>query len=164
MSAVAMDKRAILSTFLEQISAEIARATGAANRTRDDATHEEARPENDKDTRALETSYLARGQAQRVVELEQAERQVRFMTLRDFGPEDAIDVSALVEVESDGVSTWYLISPAAGGHSVAYAGVTIDLLTPQAPLGRALIGRMSGDDLEVRVGGRVREFAILQVL
>lgn len=29
------------------------------------ATHEEAKPEDDKDTRALEQSYLARGQAQR---------------------------------------------------------------------------------------------------
>jgi len=34
------------------------------------ATHEENKPENDKDTRALEQSYLARGQAQRVVELQ----------------------------------------------------------------------------------------------
>ena len=158
-----MDKRAILSAFLEDIAADIARATAAANRSRHDATHEEARPENDKDTRALETSYLARGQALRVVELEQAERQVRFMTLRDFGPEDGIDLSALVQVDADGVRTWYLIAPAAGGRSIAYEGVTIDLLTPEAPLGRALIGRMSGEDLELRVGGRVREVAILTV-
>ncbi|HET6337740.1 MAG TPA: hypothetical protein VFG30_31185 [Polyangiales bacterium] len=160
-----MDKRAILSAFLEQIAGEIARATEAANRTRSDATHEEARPENDKDTRALETSYLARGQALRVVELEKAERQVRFMTLRDFGPDDGIDLSALVEIEADdGVITWYLLAPAAGGRSIAYEGVTIDLLTPEAPLGRALIGRMSGDDLELRVSGRERELAILRVL
>jgi transcription elongation GreA/GreB family factor len=159
-----MDKRAILSAFLEQIAGDIARATEAANRTRNDATHEEARPENDKDTRALETSYLARGQALRVVELEKAERQVRFMTLRDFGPDDGIDVSALVEIEADdGVKTWYLIVPAAGGRTIQFEGVTIDLLTPEAPLGRALIGRMSGDDLELRVSGRERELAILTV-
>lgn len=157
------DKRAVLTAFLEEIAGEIARATATADRSRHDATHEEAKPENDKDTRALETSYLARGQAQRVVELEQAERQVRFMTLRDFGPDDPIDVSALVEVEDEGVSTWYLIVPAAGGRSISYAGVTIDLLTPQAPLGRALIGRVSGDDLELRAAGRVRELLIRQV-
>jgi transcription elongation GreA/GreB family factor len=158
-----MDKPAILSSLLEQLTSEIARATAAANRSRHDATHEEARPENDKDTRALETSYLARGQAQRVVELEQAERQVRFMTLRDFGPDDPIDLSALVELESDGARTWYLIAPAAGGHSVSHAGLTIDVLTPEAPLGRALIGRVSGEDLELRLGPRVRELSILQV-
>jgi hypothetical protein len=158
-----MDKPAILSALLEQLAAEIARATAAANRSRHDATHEESRAENDKDTRALETSYLARGQAQRVVELEQAERQVRFMTLRDFGPDDPIDLSALVEVESDGANTWYLIAPAAGGHSVSHAGITIDVLTPEAPLGRVLIGRVSGEDLELRVGPRVRELSILNV-
>ncbi|HQP37789.1 MAG TPA: hypothetical protein PLI95_21545, partial [Polyangiaceae bacterium] len=36
------------------------------------ATHEEAKPENDKDTRALEQSYLARGQARRVDDLSSA--------------------------------------------------------------------------------------------
>lgn len=158
-----MDKRAILAVFLEQIAGEIARATVAANRSRHDATHEEARPENDKDTRALETSYLARGQAKRVVELEMAERQVRFMTLREFGSDDAIDLSALVELDADGARTWYFIAPAAGGRSIDYDGVTIDLLTPEAPLGRALIGRSSGEDLEVRVGGRAREIVILSV-
>jgi transcription elongation GreA/GreB family factor len=158
-----MDKPAIVSALLEQLTAEISRATAAANRSRHDATHEEARPENDKDTRALETSYLARGQAQRVVELESAERQVRFMTLREFGRDDPIDLSALVEVESDGASTWYLIAPAAGGHKVSHAGMTIDVLTPEAPLGRVLIGRVCGEDLELRVGGRVRELSILQV-
>jgi hypothetical protein len=158
-----MDKPAILSALLEQLSSEISRATAAANRSRHDATHEEARPENDKDTRALETSYLARGQAQRVIDLEQAERQVRFMTLRDFGPDDPIDLSALVEVESDGASTWYLIAPAAGGRTVSHAGTNIDVLTPEAPLGRVLIGRVCGEDLELRVGARVRELSILHV-
>jgi hypothetical protein len=158
-----MDKRAILSALLEQLAGEIERATATANRSRQDATHAEARPENDKDTRALETSYLARGQAQRVVDLEQAERQVRFMTLREFGPDDPIDLSALVEVEADGARTWYLITPAAGGRTLSHAGITIDVLTPEAPLGRALIGRMSGEDLELRVGSRVRELSILNV-
>lgn len=158
-----MDKRAILNALLEQLATEIARATETANRSRHDATHDEAKAENDKDTRALETSYLARGQAQRVVDLEQAERQVRFMTLRDFGPDDPIDVSALVEVEADGARTWYLIAPAAGGRKVSHDGVSIDVLTPEAPLGRVLIGRASGEDLELRVGARVRELSILRV-
>jgi hypothetical protein len=158
-----MDKRAILSSFLEQLAAEITRATEAANRTRSDATHEEARPENDKDTRALETSYLARGQALRAVDLERIERHIRFMTLRDFAPDDPIDVSALIEVDADGTNVWYLLAPAAGGRSIAHAGITIEVISPEAPLGRALIGRVRGDDLEVRVGARTRELTILQV-
>ena len=158
-----MDKPALLRALLEQLAADIARAVEAANRSRQDATHDEARPENDKDTRALETSYLARGQAQRVVDLEQAERQVRFMTVREFGENDPIDLSALVELESDEGRKWYFVAPSGGGRTLEQAGVAIDVITPEAPVGRALIGRLAGEDLELRVGPRVREYTITRV-
>ena len=158
-----MDKAALLRALLESLAADIARAIEVANRSRHDATHEEARPENDKDTRALETSYLARGQAQRVVDLEEAERRVRFMTVRDFGPDDPIDVSALVELESDEGRRWYLLAPSGGGRTLDLGGVPVDVITAEAPIGRALIGRLAGEDLELRVGPRVREITIAQV-
>lgn len=158
-----VDKHALIRRLLESLAADIARATEAANRSRHDATHEEARPENDKDTRALETSYLARGQALRVVDLEQAERQVRFMTVRDFGPDESIDLSALVELESDEGLRRYLLAPAGGGRTIEYEGVSVDILTPEAPLGRALVGRAAGDEFELRVGPRLRELMIASV-
>jgi hypothetical protein len=52
--------KAELVTILEGTLAGLERAHADA---RAGATHEEAKPENDKDTRALEQSYLARGQA-----------------------------------------------------------------------------------------------------
>ena len=44
-------------------AADLATLEKAQHATQAAATHEEAKPENDKDTRALEQSYLARGQA-----------------------------------------------------------------------------------------------------
>jgi transcription elongation GreA/GreB family factor len=158
-----MDKPALIRALLEQFAADIERAVEAANRSRHDATHEEARPENDKDTRALESSYLARGQAQRVVDLERAERQVRFMTVRDFGEDEPIDLSALVELESDEGRKWYFVAPSGGGRTLELAGVAVDVITPEAPVGRALIGRLAGEDLELRVGARLREYTIARV-
>ena len=142
-----MDKPALIRALCEQLEAEIARATESAARTREGATHEEARPENDKDTRALEASYLARGQAQRVVDLQVALKQVQFMELRSFGEDDAIDVSALVQLEADDDTRWYFIAPAGGGKKLQLGAAQIDVLTPQAPLGRALIGRYVGDEI-----------------
>ena len=158
-----IDKHALVRSLLASLQAEIARATEAANRSRHDATHDEARPENDKDTRALETSYLARGQALRVVDLEEAERKVRFMVVRDFAADDAIDLSALIELESDEGTHVYLLVPSGGGRTLEQAGVSVDVLTPEAPLGRALVGRSAGDDLELRIGARVRELTIVRV-
>jgi transcription elongation GreA/GreB family factor len=159
-----MDKPALIRALCAQLEAEIARATESAERTRQGATHEEARPENDKDTRALEASYLARGQAQRVVDLQIALKQIKFMELRKFGPDDAIEVSALVQLEAEDETRWYFIAPAGGGHKLQLGATSIDVLTPQAPLGRALTGRYVGDEIALAgAAGRKREWTISQL-
>jgi len=158
-----MNKPSLVRALVSLLEQDIARATQAAQRTREGAVHEEARPENDKDTRALEASYLARGQAQRVVDLEQESKLLAFMSMRDFGARDAIDLGALIELESDESRKWYFLAPGAGGRSLVHEGVEIDVITPQAPLGRALIGRTLGDDFELRAAGRVRELSIVDL-
>jgi hypothetical protein len=158
-----MDKRALVRALVALLQQEIARATEAAERTRAGAIHEEARPENDKDTRALEASYLARGQAQRVVDLEQAAKRVEFMPVRDFGPDDPIDLSALIQLDSQDGVRWYWLAPAGGGRTLEHDGQALDVLTPEAPLGRALVGKQCGDDLELRLGARQRELTIVAV-
>ncbi len=155
-----MDKPAIVRALVALIDDEILRATEAANRTRQGAIHEEARPENDKDTRALEASYLARGQAQRVVDLQADRQRVAFMDLRRFGPDDAIDLSALVLLEGDGPERWYFVAPAGGGRQLQHAGASIHVVTPEAPLGRALLGHFVGDELQLPAGARTREVSI----
>src|SRR5439155_20022581 len=94
----------------------------AANTTRQGATHEEARPENDKDTRALEAPYLARGQAQRVVEVKQAAARLDRLTLRNFEAGAAIRLSALVTIERYGERRRHCIVSAAGGVRVHFEG------------------------------------------
>jgi transcription elongation GreA/GreB family factor len=159
-----MDKHALIAALCESLEAEIARAIESAERTRAGAIHEEARPENDKDTRALEASYLARGQAQRVVDLQQALKLARFMEVRAFGPDDAIGISALVQLQSERESRWYFLAPSAGGRRLrASDDTSVDVITPEAPLGRALAGRFVGDEFVMRAGGRAVEWEIREV-
>jgi hypothetical protein len=159
-----MNKQAIVSALLAQLEDEIARATDAANRTREGATHEEARPENDKDTRALEASYLARGQAQRVVDLESDRKRLAFMQLRKFDAQTPIDLSALIQLhDEDDTTRWYFLAIAGGGKRIEHEGQHIDVLTPEAPLGRALAGRVRGEDVQLRIGAKLRELSIAEV-
>jgi hypothetical protein len=51
-----IDKAELLEKLRAQVTADLARAAQAQRETQQGATHEEARPENDKDTRALEAS------------------------------------------------------------------------------------------------------------
>jgi transcription elongation GreA/GreB family factor len=158
-----MDKHGLIRALIASLEEDIARAIETAERTRAGAVHDEARPENDKDTRALEASYLARGQAQRVADLQVALKQVVFMEVRSFGPDDAIALSALVQLESEDDTRWYLLACAGGGRRIAHEGSHVDVLTPEAPLGRALAGRHQGEELVLRIGGRVRELSIVGV-
>jgi transcription elongation GreA/GreB family factor len=161
-----MDKHGLIRALIASLEEDIARAIESAERTRAGAVHDEARPENDKDTRALEASYLARGQAQRVADLQVALKQVVFMEVRSFGPDDAIALSALVQLESlesEDETRWYLLACAGGGRRIAHEGSHADVLTPEAPLGRALAGRHRGEELVLRIGGRVRELSIVAV-
>lgn len=110
------------------------------------ATSDEAKPENDKDTRGLEQSYLARGQAQRVAELEAAASDVAAMKLRAFGVGDAIAMSALVVIEEDGKQQHYFVAPGGGGTSVG----GVQVVTPASPIGQALLGKRVADVVEFR--------------
>ncbi len=157
------DKKRVLEAVVARLGETLAQMATTAEQTRKDATHEEAKPENDKDTRALEQSYLARGQAMRAEELVQQREMLRFLPLSRFGPDDALKASALVMLESEEGSRCIFIAPYGGGTEVVVDGVSVLVVTAASPLGKAVVGRALGDDVEVRVRGALREYAIVEV-
>ncbi len=142
---------------------EIAPVEKAARSAREAATHEESRPENDKDTRAIEASYLAGAQADRVRDVERMINALEFLPLRAFTPTDPIASAALVEVEVEGKRSHYFLAPQGGGLRVAIDGVAVQVITPPSPVGRALLGRVEGEVVEVRAEGGVRDYEIIAV-
>ena len=122
------------------------------------ATHAEARAENDKDTRGLEQSYLARGHALRVEELEAALVQIARLPGERPGPR--VGLGAVVTVDDDGTESRYFVAPWGGG--VILAG-GVPAVTPQAPIGRALVGRAVDDEVELKRPGGVREVTIVSI-
>jgi transcription elongation GreA/GreB family factor len=158
-----LDKSALLELVLAHLAQDVAKAQASAQATRAGAVHEEARPENEKDTRATEASYLARGQAARVEEMVETITRLRFLDLRTFAADDPIGPTAVVHVHVDGEERRYFLVPQGGGLEVEHEGHRVQLLTPSSPVGRALLGKRAGDDFEVRVGRRLREYEVLEV-
>jgi transcription elongation GreA/GreB family factor len=157
------DKREILKLLLSRVGADLQTMSAAQRAVVDGATHEENKPENDKDTRALEQSYLARGQAQRVVELQGAVNQLKAMELRDFSKGVPIALGALVAVEDERETVHYFLAPAGGGLRLLLAGREVRVVTPQSPIGQALLGKRHGDDLDLRTPQGVSECTIATV-
>jgi transcription elongation GreA/GreB family factor len=151
-------KAALRDELLAALAAQLATAQAAHAAAVEGATHSEARAENAKDTRGLEQSYVARGHAQRVEELTTALAAVQGMTWRRFGAADAVELGALVTVEEDDRVLRFLVVSHGGG--IALARGDVQVVTPQSPIGGALIGRHVDDDVEVRGPGGVRELAI----
>jgi hypothetical protein len=159
----AIDKNRVLAALRERLERDLAVATDAQQRTQSGATHEESKPENDKDTRALESSYLARGQAQRVLELTQALTNASALVLRQFGPDTPIAASALVALDDGSATAHYFLSPVGGGLSFDVDGALVRVLTPASPLGRALVGHTEGTDIEVHTPQGLRQYSIAAV-
>lgn len=151
-----IDKRALVADLRAALARDIEAMRAAQRETQRAATHEEARPENDKDTRALEQSYLARGQAERVREMERADNALEFLALRAC---EEVALGAVVELEQDGRRTVVLLAPAGGALRATVDGVSVQVVTPEAPMGRALVGRRAGDVVEVRG----KEYEVLAV-
>jgi GreA/GreB family transcription elongation factor len=163
MTAARIDKTRVLAALRERLERDLAVATEAQRQTQSGATHEEAKPENDKDTRALESSYLARGQAQRVLELTQAVASASALVLREFGPETPIGASALVALDDGSATAHYFLSPVGGGMTFDVDGVAVRVLTSASPLGRALVGQTEGADIEVQTPQGLRQYSIAAV-
>jgi transcription elongation GreA/GreB family factor len=160
-SPSALDKRALRDELVALLAADLATLERAQQSAVEAATHEEAKPENDKDTRALEASYLARGHALRLEELRAAVSELRAWEPRAARAGATVSLGALVEVEDDAGAHTLFLAPHGGGRRLA--GGAVQVVTPKSPIGRALVGKGEGDTGELVVEGRARDLGVLAV-
>lgn len=155
-----MTKEKLREELLAALEAALTSARAAHAAAIEGSTHPEAKAENDKDTRGLEQSYLARGVAQRVAELEAAVHDVTRLALRAFKASDPVALGALVTIEEAGDAETLFVAPAGGGTMLS-GGVQV--VTTSSPLGRALLGKRVDDDVELKLPGKTREVSITEI-
>lgn len=158
-----MDKKKLVQAIITQLEQDLVALKAAAMETYAAATGEESQPENEYDTRALEASYLAGAQSQRVAQVEEALMLYKLLETRDFDANTPIGPTALVDLELDDKKSLAFITPASGGMVLKFEGLTIQVLTPKSPLGEALVGLKTGDVATVDKDKRTLEYEILNV-
>jgi transcription elongation GreA/GreB family factor len=76
--------------------------------------------------------------------------------LRTFKPADyagrAIDVGALIETETDGFNDVFFLLYCGGGTEVEVDDREITVITPESPVGAALLGKREGEVYSFRAG------------
>lgn len=140
-------KAELITSIRTHLRSHLERLEAAARDSHAAATDPDAKAESKYDTRSLEASYLASGQARQLEEMGEALRLLESFEPPDFEVDDAVAPGALVELLRDDEEELYLLAPAAGGLSVEHQGREITLLTPQSRLFQALIGKSVGSSL-----------------
>ena len=107
---------------------------------------------------------IGAGAARLVVLAQLAELETALLAVAGLAtqaPPTSVRTGALVTTEDDdGHAARYWVCPAGGGLELAGA---IKVITPSAPLGRALLGHKAGDELELVVGGKRRTLTIVAI-
>lgn len=158
-----MNKRNLILAIIEKLEKDLVVIKEAATATLEAATHEESKPENEYDTRAIEASYLAGAQAKRVAEIDLALNVFRTTGLTEFGPNEAVQPTALVEIELDGKKNMVFLMPQAGGVRLDFDGRAVQVVSPTSSLGESLLGLKAGETAEFEVGTHLRECKVLTV-
>ena len=99
---VQLNKSDLLQRIIEALKESLAVLEKAARAAHAEATHESSKAENKYDTRGLEAAYLAGGQARQAREILESIKVYGALQTKTFGGTDPIDVSAVVELKTDG--------------------------------------------------------------
>ena len=148
---------------IEALKAQAIAALEAAERAQaiatDEATSKESKAEGKYDTRATEAAYLARGQAERVVELRRLvawyQRVDRALHLEQAA------LGALVFVSGEGPQVLF-VAPV-GGAAVMVGGVKVRTVSFSAPLGQAIRGLEEGDEVRFSTSHSAHRSEIIEI-
>lgn len=74
-------------------------------------------------------------------------------------------MGALVCVEYEtGAQAWFYMGPNAGGLIVEHKQYQVQVLTPHAPLGKALLNKRCDDEVTLSIAGKSQQLTIINLL
>jgi transcription elongation GreA/GreB family factor len=154
-----MQKSAVLAALITHLETELESLLRGARASFAAATDPDSKAENKYDTRTLEASYVARGQAQRVAEVQEAKQSL--LMLRDLPVGQTVKLGSLITLEIGSQHDLYFISPAEGGIEVIVEGQEIMAITPASPLGSTIMGLTLGASVKLPSGHSAKLVGLL---
>lgn len=158
-----MQKLKILSQLIENVRQELEGLKKAYDSTHSLMTADDMKSEGKYDTRGIEAGYLAGAQKVRVEELEHDLQMLEEIKPREFSENEEVAIGALVELELNGHTKKYFVSPTAGGTMLEADGESILVISVFSPIGAEVLQLKAGDDFELETKGSPREYSIKSV-
>ena len=146
-----MHKKELIKQIVEHLTYELNNSEQAAKNAHLAATDDQSVAETQYDTLAIESAYLAEGQSRRIIAFKKALKGFEQLSLSDNSKH--VVLGSLVQLSEDkDENHWFFIAPAAAGFRAKINGQHYTVITPQSPMGKALLGKQSDDDIHIRLG------------
>lgn len=159
-----MDKFLLQQQVLERLAEDLLHVERAARAAHETATHEENIAENKYDTLGLEAAYLATGQARRAEAIRQAMANWRQFRPSPYDASRGIQLGALVcLVDLDGKQQHLFLGLDGGSMSLVIEDQLVQVISSEAPLARALLGKCEGDEVSIQIASVRQQFEVLRV-
>ncbi|MBS7777200.1 GreA/GreB family elongation factor [Acidovorax sp. CCYZU-2555] len=159
-----MDKFLLQQQVLEQLAEDLRQTEQAVRTAHETATHEENIAENKYDTLGLEAAYLASGQARRAEAMREALAHWRQFRALPYDASKGIQLGALVcLVDSNDKEQQLFLGPAGGSMKLLSGTQLVQVISSEAPLARAMLGKGEGDEVSIQVGSIRQRFEVLRV-
>ncbi|CAM8653057.1 Transcription elongation factor, GreA/GreB, C-terminal [Comamonadaceae bacterium] len=159
-----MDKFLLQQLMLKRLAEDLVQVEQAAREAHETATHEENIAENKYDTLGLEAAYLATGQARRAKGIRQAMTNWRQFRPRPYDASKGIQLGALVcLVDSDDKHQQIFLGPDGGSMKLLIGAQLVQVISSEAPLGRAMLGKCEGEEVWIQIAQIRQQFEVLWV-
>ena len=153
-----------INAIITHLNAELTTANAASEQAHASATHSENVADNKYDTLAVEAAYLAHGQSVRITQIQQSIANYRqLMSIRS--PDNAsihIGHTVTIHDANDKLQRLF-IGPSAGGIRLFIDNLEILTITPQTPMGKALMGKAVDDEITLAVGANSKYFVVTDI-
>ena len=153
-----------MQQVLERLAEDLLQAEQAMRAAHEAATDEENIAENKYDTLGLEAAYLAIGQARRAEAIREAMANWHQFRPSPHDASKGIQLGALVcLVDSDGKQQQLFLGSDGGSMKLVSDAQIVQVISSEAPLGRAMLGKCEGDRVSLQVAPNRHQFEVLRV-
>lgn len=156
-----MDKPFILSCVIEALRSEAERIEMSAAGTQREATEAPSPMESYSDKTKFEMQTMTGALRQASERIRRAITTLEGFTCPPAGGRIAAGTLAVTE-ETGQNHKWYFMLPEGAGITIPQGKETIIVITPQTPLGAALMGKRAGDAVEFK-GTATRTLTIVRL-
>lgn len=147
---VIMNKENIKQTVMGKLEEKLCLMSSFYETSRNDVLEAEGRMKTRYDSMRTESAFLADAQVKRINSMKDELTALR--RLEVISPRERVFLGSLVEIcdyEID-EKRLYFVLPAGGGLKIDYEGKEILVVTSQAPICKAFLGKEVGDDFQFR--------------